>query len=157
MNIEIKNISFTSRKYLAWKKDISIKEITNKTMYDEGYGKVYGYINNNKIEVTGAGSVLYFRWNNPEGRASIAIAAPVEHNGIVSHPELSIVDVPESKAVSAELRGSYDGLMKVHESIVNYLNEHKINSVLTIEEYTVDPSKEPDPANWVTNVFYLYN
>jgi effector-binding domain-containing protein len=157
MNNEIKEASFKAKKYLAWKKEIATSEITNKAMYEEGYRKIFGYINTHKIKVTGPGAVLYFKWDELKGRASIAIAAPVESNDDITDNELSLVDVKESKASFAELRGDYSGLKNLHDTLMTYSVENNFKPTLTIEEYTVDPSMDTNPANWITKIYYLHN
>ena len=157
MNQEIKEVLFKGKKYLAWKKEIATSEITNKAMYEEGYQKIYDCINEHKIKITGSGAVLYFKWDEPKGRASIAIAAQVESNDDITDNELSFVDVKESKASFAELRGDYSGLKDIHESLMAYSIENNFKPTLTVEEYTVDPSQDSNPANWITNIYYLHN
>jgi hypothetical protein len=67
--------------------------------------------------------MLYFKWDEPKGKASIAIAVPVKSNNDITDNELSLVDVKESKASFAVLRGDYSGLQNVHESLMTYSEE----------------------------------
>jgi len=159
MNHEIKEVSFKAKKYLAWKKEITTGEITNQAMYEEGFGKIFGYINSNGLKTAGPCALLYFKWDEPEGHASIALTVPVpvENSDTIKDPELSIVNVPESKAAHATLHGSYDGLKTLHESLVAYCVLHQLKITLTVEEYTIDRLQEPNPANWITNIYYLHN
>jgi effector-binding domain-containing protein len=152
----IHETTFKSRQYLALRKDIALSEITNKAMYDEAGKKLYGYVDAHHLKPTGAWSVLYFKWNEPNGRASIAVAVPIEKTEGLADAELSLVDVPESKAVHATLSGNYDGLKSLHESLMAYTKAHSIKTTLTVEEYTVGPVQKPDPKEWVTNVYYLH-
>jgi effector-binding domain-containing protein len=157
MGREIKEVSYKPKKYLAWKKEITTGEITNQVMYEEGFQKIFGYVKNNRLKTLGPCTLLYFKWDEPEGYASIALAVPVEDIETVNEPELSLVNIPESKAALAALYGSYNGLKTLHESLMAYCELHRFKITLTVEEYTIDRLQELNPANWVTNVYYLHN
>lgn len=153
--MEIQKINFGPKKYLAWKKSIKIADLTDRTMYDQGYGKLFGYIGANQVEVVGAGTMLYFKWDEAAGETDIALAMPVNNLGPVNDEELSMVEVPESKALMGELKGSYEGLKALHGEIMAKIREEKLENWLAIEEYVTDPSKTKT-EDLITRVYYLY-
>jgi DNA gyrase inhibitor GyrI len=74
----------------------------------------------------------------------------------VSEPDLSLIDVPGSKAAHAKLLGDYAGLKDIHQSLMEYMTARGLTPTLTVEQYTVGPPEEADPAQWVTDTYYLH-
>ncbi len=157
----IQETTFTPKRYLTLKKSISTSQISDKQMYDEAGKKLHTYLQKNNLSISGPWSVLYFSWDEVNKKTDIGIAFPVDGLTTVNDPELSIVDVPESKAAMDVLHGSYEGLGKIHHLLMNYAikNGYDMSSVpvLAIEEYTVGPMSELSPENWETNIYYLHN
>lgn len=152
----INETTFPGRTYLVWRREIAISEITNRDMWDTAFGAVSGYIQEHRVSVVGPGAALYFRWDEAQGRTEIGIGLPVEGITELDDPALSLAVVPESGAAHALLRGDYSGLKEVHEALGAYVQEHQLNNTVVVEEYTVDPSRKTDPAEWETNVYYVY-
>jgi hypothetical protein len=151
---------FGPKRYLTLRKSIAISQISDKNMYISAAMKLGSYVGTHRLSCSGPMSVLYFLWDPPSQKAEIGIALSVEELSEVSDPELSIVDVPLSKSSTDVLRGPYDGLGPIHESLTQYVSEkgytEATGPVLALEEYVVDPKRDPNPANWVTNIHYLH-
>lgn len=157
----IKETTFGPKRYLALKKSIPISQIADKQMYEEAGKKLGGYMERHGLSFSGRWSVLYFVWDQAAQRAEIGISFPVAGLDAVDDPELSIVDIPKSKAAADILFGPYDGLSKAHQGLMEYVKKEGYDPagipVMAIEEYAVDPMIDPDPRNWVTNIYYLHN
>jgi effector-binding domain-containing protein len=157
--MDIKETTFGPKKYLTLRKSIAISQITDKEMYDEAGSKLGVYMRANELRPSGPWSVLYFSWDEAAKKAEIGIAFPIDGLDSVDDPELSVVEIPESKAVMATLRGPYEGLGKTHQALGRYLSENELETdlpIMAIEEYIVDPMGEPDPEGWITNIYYLH-
>jgi effector-binding domain-containing protein len=159
--MEIKETSFGPKRYLTLKRSITTSQITDKAMYEAAGKKLGSYLQQRSVRPSGPWSVLYFLWDETAQRAEIGIAFPVEGLDAVHDPELTLVDVPEGNAAMATLRGPYADLGKTHQALMQYVSEHKFNTrgntVMAIEEYIVDTMSDPNPANWVTHIYYPHN
>lgn len=151
---------FKPRRYLTLKKSIATSQISDKQMYDDAGKKLSAYIERYGLNHKGGWSVLYFNWDEAKGKTDIGIAFPMIDLNSVQDSELTIVDIPESEASIDTLRGPYEGLSAIHQSLMQYMIDKKYDTagipVMAIEEYIVDPMSDPNPENWVTNIYYLH-
>lgn len=153
--MNIQQVEFSQKNYLMIKKAINTDQITDKEMYGAAFGRLYGFLEKHQIKPTGPAAVLYFKWDESNKSAEIGIAVPVLGIESINDAELLVYDVPASKAILGVLRGDYSGLAEVHRALMDYMNEHKLNSLnLAIEEYAIMPGT--DPKDNVTNVYYFY-
>jgi len=154
--MEIKEIKFEPKQYLVIRKKISTKQITDKDMYDHAFHKLVDYLVQKNTKPAGAPSVLIFLWDEPNQKAEIGISFPVSGIDSVNDPELSIVNIPESKAVMSVLQGDYSGIGFIHGGLRKYLEDNKLKYAdLAIEEYV--SMTGPNTENYVTNIYYFYN
>jgi effector-binding domain-containing protein len=156
MNNNIKEISIAPRTYIVWRKEIEIKDIANQQMWQDAFRKVNEYIQKHGIEYAGPGAGLYFTWDEPKGMTDFAIGMQVSGVTEVADPELSIINIPESKASVMTVNGDYSQLMDSHMKMVDYTEEKGIETGLTIEEYTVTGMQKPDSKEWETNLYYIH-
>ena len=147
---------FAPQTYLVWRKEIAITGITDQTMWQTAFRKVHEYIQKNNVTIVGPGTALYFKWDQNAGRTELGIGNAVQGITETTDPELSLVPVSESKAVRAAVKGSYDQLHEVHRDMQAYVKTQNLKPTLTVEEYTVMGMDKPDPKDWETNVYYLY-
>ncbi|MCZ2078281.1 MAG: hypothetical protein HUU41_05975 [Bryobacteraceae bacterium] len=152
----ITEAEFAPRTYLVWRKEIAIASITDQMMWQTAFRKVHEYIQKNNGTIVGPGTALYFKWDQNAGRTELGIGNAVRGIAEITDSELSLVPVSESKAVQVTVKGSYDQLRKVHHDIQAYVKTQNLNPTLTVEEYTVMGMDKPDPEEWETNVYYLY-
>ena len=73
--MNITETTFAPKTYLVWRKEIEIKNITDSKMWQSAFGKVYEYIQKNKVKAVGSGTALYFRWDESTGKTELGIAA----------------------------------------------------------------------------------
>jgi effector-binding domain-containing protein len=156
MSTDITETRFAPRTYLVWRKKIAIAGIADHAMWQTAFGKVHEYIQRNNVAIAGPGSALYFTWDENAGYTDFGIGNAVAGLTDSKDRELSLVPVHESKAVQVTLRGGYEQLREVHRSLQAYVKQHNLKPALTIEEYTVMGMDKPDPKDWETNVYYLY-
>jgi effector-binding domain-containing protein len=158
--MSIQETAFEAKTYLTLKKSVSIEQITDKQMYDDAGKKLGAYMAAHGLAPAGPWSVLYFVWDETGRRAEIGIAFPIDGLASVADPELSVVSVPASAAALSVLKGPYDGLGALHRSLARYVADKGYTGVglpvIAVEEYAVGPQDDPDPANWMTNVYYLH-
>jgi|GEM_PF-161515 len=157
MSYEIRETTFPQRDYLIVRREVEMKNIADKDLWEKAYGKTYGYIKEHDVKIVGQGSAIYFSWDMEKGTTELGIGFPVEGNPEPKDPELSVYRVGESKAATTIFRGAYETLKEAHDQVMKYMIERKLNTRLTIEEYTVSSMEKPDPKDWETNIFYLYD
>ena len=157
MTYKISEMTFAQKNYLVMRKDVEMKNISDKDLWEKAFGKTSGYAKENNIKIIGPGSAVYITWDPEKDTTNLGIGFPIEGNPEIKDPELSVYQVKESKAVTTVCRGAYENLKEVHDQVMNYTKAHKLNTTLNIEEYTVDYMEKPDPKDWETNIFYLYD
>ena len=159
--MDIKETQFGPKIYIALRKTIPISQIADKKMYDEAGKKLWAYLQQNNLQIAGAWSVIYYSWDEKKGETDIAIAFPVQSAKEVKDPEFTLINIPETPAALGVLKGSYAGLKNAHQEMMKYATEHNFHhrsdQPMSIEEYEIDPWKTQNPAEYVTNVWYLYN
>ena len=159
--MSIVETTFGPKRYLVLRKSIPTSQISDKQMYDEAGKKLSSYLQKSKLTPSGGWSVLYFSWDEKNEETDIGISFPVNEIKEVNDPELSIVDIPNSKASMDTLLGPYEGLSEIHKNLMKYVTERGYSMshtpVLSVEEYQVDPMNDPNPNNWKTNIYYLHN
>ncbi len=159
MSGETQSITFPATRYLTLRKSVAISQIADKAMYDEAGRKLGAYLQTHGLPPSGPWCVIYFRWDQEGGKTEIGISFPVQGLGEVVDPELSRVDLSESKALCLELKGSYDGLGEAHHRLNDALAERKLayrSEAMCVEEYVVGPMEKPDPKDWLTRIVYLH-
>lgn len=157
MSNQIEQTTFPARTYLVWRKEINTADVSDKEMWQKAFGAVHSYAQSQGIKIAGLGAAIYFTWDEPKGRADMAIGHPVEGVTEVSHPELSLVEIPESPAYKLTVNGAYEQLMESHGVINKYVQEQGVRSTITVEEYVVTGMDNQNPEEWKTDLYYLYN
>jgi effector-binding domain-containing protein len=91
----------------------------------------------------------------------VPVAAPVAGSGRIKPGVL-----PAGRYVVLRHIGHYDGLIDANAALQRWAQDHGLEFDMRdtpeggawesrLEEYITDPSKEPDPAKWETDVAYL--
>ena len=157
----IQETSFAPKSYLTLRRAIAISQVSDHQMYDDAGKKLGAYMQKHGLHPSGPWTVLYFLWDVPTQRAELGIAFPIDGLTAVDDAELTVVAVPQCKAATDALHGPYEGLGDVHRSLVQYMADKGYSrgdrAVQAVEEYVVDPMREPNPANWVTQIYYLHD
>lgn len=160
ITMDIQETTFGPRSYVVLRKTIATSKIADKQMYDQAGKKLWAYIGQHKLEYSGSWAVLYFTWDEQKKETDMAIAFPVKGVGKISDGEFSSINIPSVPAAKGVLKGSYDGLGKAHEEMMAYAKEqsfqHESGLPMAIEEYVVDPWKDKNPENFITNLWYLH-
>ncbi len=156
MEQNIHETNIPARTYLALRKGISTDEITNQAMWQEAFGAVHAYAQSHNIDLKGPGTAIYFTWDEPKGRADFAVGNVVEGITEIDDSRLSLVSIPESKAIVITVKGAYDALMDAHITLGKYAEEKGLAAGIAFEEYITTGMDSPDPAQWETRVYWCY-
>ena len=91
----------------------------------------------------------------------VPVAGPMRESGRIRPGVL-----PAGRYAVLRHIGNYDGLIDANAALQRWAHDHGLDFDVTdtpegsawgsrLEEYITDPSKEPDPAKWETDVAYL--
>jgi effector-binding domain-containing protein/uncharacterized protein YndB with AHSA1/START domain len=106
--------------------------------------------------VAGTASGLFFEWNEKDQNADMAAAVPVPAGTKIESDIITVTDIPASKALYVNYKGTYDRMQDAYESIRQYMKENELKQKgPSIEQYTTGPLMEKDSTRWVTKIVFL--
>ena len=124
--------------------------------YAANLGSLFGKVQSADVEMDGMPCGLFYNIDQTTQKADMAAAIPIkEPLAIKGTQSLSL---PESRSLSVEYYGDYQGTVKAHAAIESYMNDYGLlHNPPYIEEYVTDPGEEPDPKKWLTKITYYIN
>ncbi|MFZ0489953.1 MAG: GyrI-like domain-containing protein [Salegentibacter sp.] len=119
--------------------------------------EVSSYMEQNNIEKNGSAFVLYNEWNERSNNAifSVGIFTPSE---VITPAESEILTgfLPNQKVLKTTLKGDFDNLKEAWDKAYSYIQENELQvneDGRPFEVHVTDPEKEPNPANWITQIY----
>lgn len=105
-------------------------------------------------QAAGVPFAVYYNWSESEPihfRVAIPVAEEMRESGVVTSYKRAA-----GAALKIICNGNYDGLAAVHNEMDFYMAEHdlKLRGAGVYEEYAVGPADSPEPADWITYVYY---
>ena len=159
--MEIHETTFGPKTYLTIPRSIPISQVTDKEMYSEAGKKLAAYVQANGLKISGPFTVMYFSWDEKEGRTDLGIGLPIADIDEVTDISYRAVTVPASKAAMCTLSGSYEGLGEAHRALGKYAAEKELDTedcvVMSLEEYAVGPMTGSPESDWKTDLYYFHN
>jgi effector-binding domain-containing protein len=151
--IQVREVDWAAHTYLADRATIDMKDLSKVFM--DKMPRAFGYIQENKLQMDGPPSGLYFTWDMAAGKTDMAIAIPVKGVSKIAGG-YSIITIAAGNALMVDYYGSYDKMKPAHDAIQKYAvdNGLKLKSP-AIEEYIGDPGREKDPDKVLTKIYYL--
>jgi effector-binding domain-containing protein len=147
--IEIKEISAV--KAVVIKLSIPSSEIGPKM--GELYGKLYGYLGQQKIQPAGAPFAVYYQFD-PKGNTTFEAGVPVNVS-VNNEGDINYKEFPAMKALSAMYTGSYEKIGPTYEALEKYMKEKNLQSTgISWEIYLTDPSTVKDPNLNQTVIYF---
>ena len=123
--------------------------------YAKNFPDLLQAIGKAKLEMAGAPSGLYFKWDSISKTADVAVAVAIKGDAKTKLKGYETFVVPSSKTLHIVYMGGYGKIGNAHYAMDEYMKEKNLlQSNPVIEEYISGPSKEKDSTKWVTNVFY---
>jgi len=120
-------------------------------------GQLAGYFQENNINMAGMPFTIYNEIDEQNGTVIFSAAIPVAARVIT--PEGSPVlcsYMGPVEALKTTLKGKYDYLSEAYAKAQKYLEENNLvmdTRRKMFEVYANDPGTEPNPANWVTEIY----
>jgi len=145
---EVIPVSYIGTSYTMSPKDMKAV----MTQMEKMYGELGAVLKKSKVEVNGNSFALFPRFT-PESM-DMTCALPVNPDAKLP-AKYPVLQTYAGKVVKVTHVGSYDGIEAAHNEIAKYLEFKKleINGVVW-EVYVTSPATEPDPAKWVTEIYY---
>ena len=139
---------------LAVKDSVTNEQMNNfSPILAENYGQIVTYMTGNGIEFAGAPLTRWITWDTT-AYSVYAAGIPVAE-GTVAGDGLEIITIDGGTAYKYTHVGPYEAMQQAHFDINDYMYS---TGNLAIggpwEVYITDPGTEPDPAKWVSEIWY---
>lgn len=140
-------------KFLGIRHKTSMSEVLKQEFFATNFGKIFGVVSSQNIQMAGNSSCIYFEWNEVDSTAEAFPCVPVT-NSLEEAPEgMEIVTIPAGNVVKASFKGSFTGAMAAHQKIAEYCTSNNIKTGIVYEEY-VNAATVTDENEMITNIFY---
>ncbi len=120
-------------------------------------GKVSIFMQQNNIPASGMPFTLYNEWDDTNGTTIFSTAIPVKEKIIVTQGDVLCGYMEPLSAVKTILKGNYDNLGEAHQKAMEYIQGNNLlidPSNPPFEVYANDPGEVPNPAEWITEIYY---
>ena len=140
--------------YIYTTSSCKIDEVESKMR--ELMPKVGGYAISNNISFAGSPFSYIHKWDTENNAAIISFCIPTTSRVITSEDDILTGQLEPFKAVKATLKGNYDHLTETWEKALQYIEQNEISQIQNgpmLEVYVTDPNKNPNPAEWITEIY----
>ncbi|MEM1318759.1 MAG: SRPBCC family protein [Bacteroidota bacterium] len=153
-DFNIQEVNFPGRSYISVRKTIPMRDVEGHFAYY--FQQIYDNCKEQNIRNNGVPSGIFYDWNDANGTVNLAAAIPVKEARNLS-TELQATTLPPGKAVMVDYYGDPSGISKAHLAAQQYMQSRGLNAVSpTLEEYYAKPDQQPDPAKWLTRLYFFY-
>lgn len=150
---EVKEEDAAEKVYIIKKDSLTWDSI--ETFCGKNIPAIFEAIGKAKLEIAGAASNLYFRWDSVSKTAVMAVAVPVVGDAKTKVKGFETLVVPAGKNLHIVYLGGYNTIGNAHYAMDEYIKENNfLQSSPVTEEYITGPDKEADSTKWITNVYY---
>lgn len=124
---------------------------------EQMFPQVANFMSENDIEMSGQPLTVYNQINQQSGTVIISCGIPTTSK-VVTPQESDVLNgyIEKTTALKVTLNGNYNNLPEAWTRANTYLEETdfvKNEAIAPFEIYITDPGKEPNPANWETEIY----
>ena len=122
----------------------------------EMMGVLHTYARSNNITMAGAPFTNYLNWDEANGTTTFSCCYPTTDRVITTNNDILTGQLEPFKAVKTVLKGNYEHLKEAWDKALAYIPANGLEFAENgpmLEVYPTDPSQEPNPANWVTEIY----
>ena len=122
----------------------------------EFMGRLFAYAQSNNIVMAGAPFANYISWDEKNGTTTFSCCYPTTDKVITTSDEILTGQLEPFKAVKTVLKGNYENLKEAWDKAMAYIPANGLEFAENgpmLEVYLTDPSQEPNPANWITEIY----
>ena len=138
---------------------IEAKDVAQKDMGEimgKNFPKLVKWMTENKVDMAGAPFTLYKNWDEKSGMATFVSCIPVKSK-VRKIRDKSITQgvVKPEKCVKTVYRGDYSKSEDAWMETFAFIEEKglKYENGNPFEIYVTDPGQDPNPENWVTEIY----
>lgn len=118
--------------------------------------EVGAYAISHNVKMAGFPFILYHKWDEDNDAVIFSCCIPT-NSKIVSGEENILTGQLESfKAVKTVLKGDYSNLKEAWERSISYIEKNNLEIIEAgpmLETYVTDPVLNPNPAEWITEIY----
>jgi effector-binding domain-containing protein/uncharacterized protein YndB with AHSA1/START domain len=149
----VEQVNVEAMPYYGIRDEIKIADM-NSEFFATRYAELGAFLQEDMEKMTSPPLAFYELWDEENGKAVVvvAIATPSE-----KAPNERIIKgmTPSGAALKVAFYGPYEATGAAHEAIHEYAATNSIQlSDMAYEVYVTDPSTEPDPSKWLTEIYY---
>ena len=153
-DVKVDLVDFPTTQYIGVRRKIKFREMEG--LFAEYIQSIPPNCAYNKVRLAGYPTGIYYDWDQANNQVDVAVAFPVDKARDLDE-NMKAITVPAAKAVRVRYQGPMNGISKAHLALQEYMANNGLQQMApTIEEYTTDPEKEPDPNKAVTVVYAFY-
>lgn len=118
--------------------------------------KVGSFAMNNNIKMAGAPFTYYHKWDEANNAVMFSACVPTTEKVITTETDILTGQIEPFKALKTTLKGDYENLKKAWETAMEHITSNGMEFAENgpmLEVYPTDPMSEPNPANWITQVY----
>lgn len=150
----IKEMEQKERHFVINRSNVSKDKI--QQFYAQNLGSIFQFLQQNKIEMNGMPSGMFFQRDMFNNQIDMASAIPIKED--LAFDEMSSYTIPAGESLIIDYLGDYIHIDKAHKAMNNYMKDRNIYvNPPILETYLTDPSKEKDPNKWLTRIVYYYS
>ncbi|MCX7547085.1 SRPBCC family protein [Xanthomarina sp. F1114] len=118
--------------------------------------EVESYVNKNNITTAGPPFVLYHKWDEDNNAVMFSSCVPTTNQVISLESEILTGQLEPFRALKTTLKGNSNNLKEAWDTAMNYIPENNLqlsDQGPMLEVHVTDPTKTPNPANWITEIY----
>jgi effector-binding domain-containing protein len=118
--------------------------------------EIGSYALTHNIRRSGAPFVIYHKWDEVNDAVIFSCAYPTNSRMIADNPNILTGKLNSFKCIKTVLTGDYVNLKEAWEKTMSYIETNNLKMIKTgpmIETYITDVMLEPNPANWITEIY----
>jgi effector-binding domain-containing protein len=122
----------------------------------EMLSKIGGYAMQNRIAMAGAPYVNYHKWDEANNAVIFSCCIPTTMQVITTESDILSGQMEPFKAVKTTLKGNYTNLKEAWDNTFKYIENYQLVPKETgpmLEVYLTDPMNQPNPADWITEIY----
>ncbi len=147
----IKEVAMNQKFFISSRSEVAMENINQ--YYTQNISSLYQKALKASLTISGMPCGLYYKWDEKNNKTDMAAALPTLAE--INLADTEAVNIPARTAISIEYKGDNSKSAVAHFALDEYMLDRMVtNDSPIIEEYVTDPSKEPDPTKWVTNIIY---
>lgn len=118
--------------------------------------KLGAYALTHNIVRAGAPFILYHKWDEENDAVIFSSCIPTNSKIVLDEPDILTGKLESFKAVKTVLKGDYANLKEAWETTMTYITENNLEMIeggQMLETYINNPTDNPNPADWITEIF----